>query len=282
MVAAAVLGYFLVVVLGVVLVVFPASRERFVTTLLGALNSGALPFLRAGSWLLTSLQLFVQAIRNSAGGGARFVFGNPLLASAAMTLLVAPSLLIYSLNTPVIFDFSEDSGRADRQIAILLEGEQLVPPSPLPPEVFTTREVELVRPDVVLASRNWNLLDQEFTQRLLVVFRLMKERHGYDMVLLEGYRSPERQARLFEQGGHVTQAGANMSYHQYGLAADSAFFRDGKVVISERDPWAMRGYQLYGEIAAQVGLTWGGSWKMQDYGHVELRRPGVLGRLAAR
>jgi hypothetical protein len=27
------------------------------------------------------------------------------LASAAMTLLVAPSLLIYSLNTPVIFDF---------------------------------------------------------------------------------------------------------------------------------------------------------------------------------
>lgn len=282
MVAAAVLGYFLVVVLGVVLVVFPASRERLVTTLLGALNSGALPFLRAGSWLLTSLQLFVQAIRNSDGGGARFVFGNPLLASAAMTLLVAPSLLIYSLNTPVIFDFSEDSGRADRQIAILLEGEQLVPPSPLPPEVFTTREVELVRPDVVLASRNWNLLDQEFTQRLLVVFRLMKERHGYDMVLLEGYRSPERQARLFEQGGHVTQAGANMSYHQYGLAADSAFFRDGKVVISERDPWAMRGYQLYGEIAAQVGLTWGGSWKMQDYGHVELRRPGVLGRLAAR
>jgi peptidoglycan L-alanyl-D-glutamate endopeptidase CwlK len=40
-VAAAVLGYFLVVVLGVVLVVFPASRERLVTTLLGALNSGA-------------------------------------------------------------------------------------------------------------------------------------------------------------------------------------------------------------------------------------------------
>jgi peptidoglycan L-alanyl-D-glutamate endopeptidase CwlK len=102
-VAAAVLGYFLVVVLGVVLVVFPASRERLVTTLLGALNSGALPFLRAGSWLLTSLQLFVQAIRNSAGGGARFVFGNPLLASAAMTLLVAPSLLIYSLNTPPHF-----------------------------------------------------------------------------------------------------------------------------------------------------------------------------------
>ncbi|MCH2221902.1 MAG: M15 family metallopeptidase, partial [Dechloromonas sp.] len=59
-----------------------------------------------------------------------------------------------------------------------------------------------------------------------------------------------------------------------------AFFKDGKIVISERDPWAMRGYQLYGEIAVQVGLTWGGNWKMQDYGHVELRRPGVLTRVA--
>jgi peptidoglycan L-alanyl-D-glutamate endopeptidase CwlK len=106
----------------------------------------------------------------------------------------------------------------------------------------------------------------------------MEERHGYRMALIEGYRSPERQARLFEQGSHVTQARANMSYHQHGLAADLAFFRDGKVVISERDPWAMRGYELYGEIAEQVGLTWGGRWKMRDLGHVELRRKGVLGR----
>ena len=282
MVAAAVLAYFLVVVLGVVLVVFPACRERLVATLLGVLNSGVVPCVHAGSWLLYSGQRFAQAIGRSAGGGARFVSGNPLLASAAMSLLVAPTLFIASMHTPAVFEFADDSGRADRQIAILLEGEQLVPPSPLPPEVFTTREVEMIRPDVVLASRNWSLLDQEFIQRLLVVFRLMKERHGYDMILLEGYRSPERQTRLFEQGAHVTQAGANMSYHQHGLAADSAFFRDGKVVISERDPWAMRGYQLYGEIAAQVGLTWGGDWKMQDYGHVELRRPGVLARVATR
>uniref|UniRef100_UPI0025F52A2E M15 family metallopeptidase n=1 Tax=uncultured Dechloromonas sp. TaxID=171719 RepID=UPI0025F52A2E len=191
------------------------------------------------------------------------------------------SLLALAVHRPAVFDFAEVGRTTDRQIAVLLEGEQLVPPPPLPPEAFTTREVEMVRPDAIHASRNWSLLDAEFTQRLLVVYKLMKERHGYEMVLIEGYRSPERQARLFDQGAHVTQAGANMSYHQYGLAADSAFFKDGKVVISERDPWAMRGYQLYGEIAAQVGLTWGGNWKMQDYGHVELRRPGVLGRAAA-
>ena len=222
------------------------------------------------------------SVRSGLLQGKGFLLGNPLLVLGALSLLLIPSLMAFFAQAPAVFDFSEETRHADRQIAVLLEGEQLVPPPALPPEAFTTREVEMVRPDVALASRNWQLLDQEFMQRLLVVFRLMKERHGYEMVLIEGYRSPERQASLYEQGPQVTQVGANMSYHQYGLAADSAFFRDGKVVISERDPWAMRGYQLYGEIAAQVGLTWGGHWKMQDYGHLELRRPGVLGRVATR
>lgn len=282
MVAAAVLAYFLIVVFGVLLVVFPGCRDRVIATLAGALSTGVLPFLRFGGRVSSGFQCLNQFLRCSIGGGGRFISANPLLAGSALLLVVAPTLIALVIHSPAIFDFSEDARLVDRQIAVLLEGEQLVPPPPLPPEVFTTREVEMVRPDVIHASRNWSLLDQEFTQRLLVVFKLMKERHGYDMVLVEGYRSPERQARLYEQGSHVTQAGANMSYHQYGLAADSAFFRDGKLVISERDPWAMRGYQLYGEIAQQVGLTWGGDWKMQDYGHVELRRPGVLGRVAVR
>lgn len=280
MVAAAILAYFLIVVFAVLMVVFPGYRARVVSGLLLALNNGAMPVFRFGlRFSLGSRELFLGG-RRSFGAGARFVKGNPLLVGGAFLLLVTPSLFALLAHGPAVFDFSDNQRLADRQIAVLLEGEQLVPPPPLPPEVFTTREVELIRPDVVNASRNWELLDQAFTQRLLVVFKLMKERHGYDMVLIEGYRSPERQARLFEQGGHVTQAGANMSYHQYGLAADSAFFRDGKVVISERDPWVMRGYQLYGEVAEQVGLTWGGRWKMLDYGHVELRRSGVLGRAA--
>jgi peptidoglycan L-alanyl-D-glutamate endopeptidase CwlK len=33
---------------------------------------------------------------------------------------------------------------------------------------------------------------------------------------------------------------------------------------------------LYGEVAESVGLTWGGRWKMMDFGHTELRLPGVL------
>jgi peptidoglycan L-alanyl-D-glutamate endopeptidase CwlK len=120
------------------------------------------------------------------------------------------------------------------------------------------------------------MLNADYTQRLLTVFRIMKERHGYEMAILEGYRSPARQDALAALGPGVTNARSWQSWHQYGLAADCAFVRDGKLVISEKDPWAMRGYQLYGQVAESVGLTWGGRWKMMDFGHTELRLPGVM------
>lgn len=127
------------------------------------------------------------------------------------------------------------------------------------------------------ADRNWKKMNSEFVQRLLTVYKVMSDQYGYEMVLLEGYRSPDRQARLLKQGTHVTKAGSYKSYHQFGLAADSAFIRNGKIVISEKDPWAMRGYELYGKVAKSAGLVWGGDWRMMDLGHVELRKKGVLG-----
>jgi len=173
-----------------------------------------------------------------------------------------------------LFQYDEDLRVPDEKIAALLNGEQLVPPPPLPPDVFATREVEQVRPALKDASRDWNLLDADFRTRLLLVYKIMREQHGYEMALLEGYRSPERQNRLAQMGNNITNAGAFQSYHQYGLAADNAFLQNGKIVISEKDPWAMRGYQLYGETAESVGLTWGGRWKLMDLGHVEYHKPG--------
>jgi peptidoglycan L-alanyl-D-glutamate endopeptidase CwlK len=41
----------------------------------------------------------------------------------------------------------------------------------------------------------------------------------------------------------------------------------------------MQGYELLGAAAQELGLVWGGGWRtLKDYGHVELRRPGVLKR----
>jgi peptidoglycan LD-endopeptidase CwlK len=202
-----------------------------------------------------------------------------LLIFTTAGILATPPLVALALRGRQLFQFDDTARVPDEKIAALLNGEQLVPPPPLPPEVFATREVEQIRPALKDASRDWNLLDADFRTRLLLVYKIMHEQYGYEMALLEGYRSPERQNRLAQMGGNVTNAAAFQSYHQYGLAADNAFLREGKLVISEKDPWAMRGYQLYGQTAEQVGLTWGGRWKLMDLGHVEYHKPGfVLGR----
>jgi peptidoglycan L-alanyl-D-glutamate endopeptidase CwlK len=208
--------------------------------------------------------------------GGTFLRDHMWTAIAALLIMLLPAAVAWMASSrTMVGGFDAPMREANQQVSALLQGEQLVPPPPLPPMLFMTPEVETVRPGLVTASRDWALLEKDYSQRLLQAFRIMKERHGYDMALLEGYRSPERQDALAAQGSNVTNAKAFQSWHQYGLAADCAFLRDGKLVISERDPWAMRGYQLFGEVAEGLGLTWGGRWKMMDFGHTELRVDGV-------
>ena len=215
----------------------------------------------------------VLAVRH----GGSFLREHRWTALGALLLLVLPACVAWmSSSRSMLGGFDAPLRETNMQVAELLQGEQLVPPPPLPPLLFTTPEVESVRPMLVSANRDWALLDKDYAQRLLQAFRIMKEQHGYDMALLEGYRSPARQDVLAAQGSSVTSAAAFQSWHQYGLAADCAFLRDGKLVISERDPWAMRGYQLFGAVAESLGLTWGGRWKMMDFGHTELRLAGVM------
>lgn len=271
------LSYFLLIAISLILLVFPDYRVRLFAVLGGVISNGYTPLSKHLNRQAANAHIYAIAVLRASRSFGGFLRSHPLLSGSALLMISAPALMVVFLRGPALFDFNDERQITDRRISILLEGEQLAPPPSLPPAVFTTREVELAVPEVAFASRNWRQLDPEFTQRLLVAFKLMRERHGYEMALIEGYRSPERQARLAALGSHVTQAGPYMSYHQFGLAADCAFLRDGKIVISEQDPWAMRGYELFGEIGEQVGLTWGGRWKMLDLGHVELRRKGVLG-----
>jgi peptidoglycan L-alanyl-D-glutamate endopeptidase CwlK len=259
------------------LLLFPAARE-LVQQSMSALGSRMGQHLRGGY-----RQGMAQAagLGRDAGGGAHrvldFLKRRYLLLLAALVLLTVPPLLALMLSgRTMLSGYASDTHAINDQIAGLLQGEQLTAPTSPPPLVFTTAEVTLVRPMLDSANRNWQLLDPAFAQRLLLVFRIMKERHGYDMAILEGFRSPERQNTLAAAGPSVTNAKAFQSYHQFGLAADCAFLRDGKLVISEKDPWAMRGYQLYGIAAEAAGLTWGGRWAMMDFGHAELRVPGTV------
>lgn len=155
----------------------------------------------------------------------------------------------------------------DRQAHIqgALNPERLVPPPTLPPSLFVGSE----RPALESADRDWGRLNPAFTQSVLRVLARLEER-GYPFVLLEGYRSPERQEKLADMGANVTGARAFQSKHQFGLAVDLAPMREGRLVISEREPWAMAAYQALGEESEKLGLVWGGRWWFKDYGHVEV------------
>ena len=269
--------YFCLACSGIWLALFPSGRD-----FLGQMISGMGQRLdqRMTRWQQPRNRPPPARLRDARRWAARrlkFVRRHAMQFGAGAALVIVPSLLALFMSHPgMLPGYEAPVAAPDQQIAALLQGEQLAPPVALPPVAFTTLEVELVRPMLVDASRNWTLLHADFSQRLLLAFKIMKEKHGYEMALLEGYRSPARQNLLASMGSNVTNAGAFQSWHQYGLAADCAFWRNGKLVISEKDPWAMRGYQLYGEIAESLGLTWGGRWTMMDFGHTELRLRGVM------
>jgi len=270
--------YFLLAVGVSALLFFPALRQGAVRSLRACVQGVARGATRTASHAGGAVGGTADAVKGGMNASMEWVGRYRWQVAIGLTVVLLPSLFAFVMRHNHTFVYSTQTTGPDRRIQALLEGERLAPPPALPPEAFTTREVELVRPKLGGASRNWDLFDADFRQRLLLAYRIMREQHGYEMALIEGYRSPERQEELAGMGTHVTNAGAFQSYHQYGLAADSAFYRDGKIVISEKDPWAMRGYELFGETAELVGLTWGGRWKMMDFGHVELRRPGVMQR----
>lgn len=271
--------YFLLVCSVIGLVFFPAARQGLVQAVLGwrermdqYLGQARQAPVRPGiDWRRRRREWWKAAVR--------VVRRHRVLLALGVPAVAIPSLLALVLSSPDMLPGYEPGERIpDEQIAALLKGENLVPPRALPPLAFSAPEVELVRPMLADASRNWGLLHPDFGPRLLLAFKIMKEKYGYEMALLEGYRSPARQDMLARMGSQVTNARAFQSWHQYGLAADCAFYRDGKLVISEKDPWAMRGYQLYGQVAESLGLTWGGRWTMMDFGHTELRMRGVMRR----
>jgi peptidoglycan L-alanyl-D-glutamate endopeptidase CwlK len=270
----AIVGYFVLACSLAALLLLPAFREQVMGRIMRATQRLSGVQQSAQRMARHNAEQGLAQAGGAALGGKRWLQRHWLAVAIAVALLLVPPLIVFSLRGWHTLDAYDDTSiaRRDSVVAALLQGEQLVPPPPLPPEVFTTAEVESVRPQLGNADRRWDQLDADFRQRLLLAYRLMHDEHGYDMVLIEGYRSPERQTQLASLGAQVTNAAAWQSYHQYGLAADSAFMRAGKLVISERDAWATKGYELYGEVAQRVGLTWGGHWQNADLGHVELRK----------
>lgn len=187
------------------------------------------------------------------------------IASLFLVLLVVGATLHFN-SLHVIAPLAPLEYSQTAHIQGTLTEARLEPPPALPPEVFV--HADLVRPGLSSANRDWSKLDSHFVQIVLQVMKKTAER-GYPLVLLEGYRSPERQDGLANQATVVTKAKGGQSKHQYGLAVDLAPIKDGKIIISEKDKWASEAYRVLGEESVAAGLTWGGVWSFKDYGHIE-------------
>lgn len=95
--------------------------------------------------------------------------------------------------------------------------------------------------DPTKVNRNLDDLAPFFSQRLQDAIEEC-QCQGLPIYFFEGYRSPERQDWLFEQGRTrpgriVTKARAYQSWHQYGIAADLCFKYNGKWAWNKDDPW---------------------------------------------
>jgi hypothetical protein len=130
-------------------------------------------------------------------------------------------------------------------------------------------------PTEVPATNSPSLLAPRFrdaVQRMFVELR----KAGFDPIIAESYRTPERQAYLFGFGrqyddgrGVVTKApNCDLSWHCFGLAVD---------VISAKDGWDNPSFFRALKAAAKdEGLMAGATFSRPDLPHVQWGRPMLL------
>lgn len=92
---------------------------------------------------------------------------------------------------------------------------------------------------------------------------------GIPVRVVQDYRTPAQQDALLKSGRGVTQAGANLSYHNYRLAFDVV----PEEYLSDPD-WNPKGpyWNKLGTIGKALGLEWGGDWKKKDRPHFQVPR----------
>lgn len=141
------------------------------------------------------------------------------------------------------------------------------------------RQVSLLRQAVVflkerLASKPQNVvlkndllpLVKRQADKVLTDMSLL----GHPMRITQGYRSIEEQNKLYGQGRTyagpiVTFAKGGESYHNFGVACDFIFRKEG--YNASKELW-----QTFGAIGKRHGFEWGGDWKgFIDQPHLEMK-----------
>ena len=108
----------------------------------------------------------------------------------------------------------------------------------------------------------------------------VEKKLGKRLKITDGLRTFAEQDALYAKGrttsgSKVTNAKGGQSYHNYGLAFDCYFTKDGKVDFSK---------PINAEVAKvgqELGLEWGGVWKsLKDFPHFQLTK-GTISQLYA-
>lgn len=142
----------------------------------------------------------------------------------------------------------------------------------------TLLDLHDVDPGGLLADSNMN---DTFVGKAEDTFRSLR-REGLDMGTAPqgSFRSFEDQDKLYAKGRskpgkRVTNARGGESFHNYGVAADIAFYDEAGTITWPETGDYQKLWTRYGEHAKKQGLEWGGDWKsITDRPHIEYH-PGV-------
>jgi LAS superfamily LD-carboxypeptidase LdcB len=120
-----------------------------------------------------------------------------------------------------------------------------------------------------------NSLQPKFSKQVRNILSTLNA-NGLKFVILESYRSTQRQSQLYEIGRRgianesvVTHAQAGQSMHEKGLAVDLAPIINGHISQNTNHPETLEAYQKLGKLAEEYKLVWGGAWALNDLGHIE-------------
>lgn len=107
-----------------------------------------------------------------------------------------------------------------------------------------------------------------FVLKAAIAFMEDLEKLGIEAGIFSGYRSFDQQAALFAKGRTapgkiVTNSAPGNSYHNYGLAIDVVFLKNGS--------WTWVGdFGAISLIGKARGFSWGGNWEWKDFCHFQM------------
>lgn len=85
------------------------------------------------------------------------------------------------------------------------------------------------------------------------------------------WRSNAEQSRLFDEGKSKARPGESLHNYNPAYAFDVAFATEMSNGKATALTWDFQWFELWGELAEEIGLEWGGRWKhLVDGPHVQM------------